>query len=250
MIDIRKLWGCILSHVDSSFYAGHRERLRQKFLDDKLADYELLESLLGYVIPRRDVRPLARGLIHRFGGIHDVFMATLDDLMQFPGIGRNTAIFLKMVHKLMILEYRHSITDMPVFHNRKIVLNYCRTQLSCKDVEELHVLYLDDSYRLIQDDLHTTGTIDMSMVYRREIAKKALNLNSRNIVLIHNHPISGKPFSMTDIRMTQDLEEFLKPLGISIYDHFVVSDGIVYSARDMNLFKEPLDQNKLATSQI
>lgn len=219
-------------------------------MNGQLADYELLESLLGYVIPRRDVRPLSRGLIHRFGGIHDVFMAKIEDLMEFPGVGRNTAIFIKMVHKLMIMEYRHATADAPVFHNEKIMHNYCRTYLNTKDVEECHVLYLDQFHKLLKDEQHSTGTIDTAMVYYREIAKQALNLKASNIVMVHNHPISSQPFSTQDIAMTTDLIDFLAPLGVAVYDHLVVSDGIVYSARAMNYLRQMKDQNKPATSHI
>ncbi len=86
---------------DTDFHTGHRERLRQKFLDGKLADYELLEMLLGYAIPRRDVRPLARGLMAQFGGVHQILSAPLDKLVAFRGMGRNTAIFLKSINQII-----------------------------------------------------------------------------------------------------------------------------------------------------
>ena len=85
---------------DSNFYNGHRERLRQKFLDDKLAEYEKLELMLGYVVPRRDMRPLAHALIKKFGSIGQVLTASYQDLTSFPGVGKNIAIFLKLVHLL------------------------------------------------------------------------------------------------------------------------------------------------------
>ena len=127
---------------NEKFYAGHRERLRAKFLDGKLADYEKLELLLAYVIPRRDVRPLARSLIKQFGGVYQVFTAPVKDLMSCKGIGQNTATFIKLVHEMMTVNYKYQLRDTPIFHDEKILHNYCRMVLGGKPIEELHILYL------------------------------------------------------------------------------------------------------------
>lgn len=223
--------------TNTDFHTGHRNRLRQKFLDDKLADYELLELMLGYVIPRRDVRPLARGLIKQFGGINQILTAPLDDLIAFPGMGRNTAIFFKVINHIMIIGYAEKLKERPVFHNEQILTNYCRAVLSGKTVEEFHVLYLDDEMRLVADDVHTRGTSDESAVYQREILKRALVLNTSCIVMLHNHPTPGRSFSTDDVNTTLAVEKFLGAVGVRLYDHYVVSGGIVYSMRGMHLLK-------------
>lgn len=226
-----------MSEKDKSFHAGHRERLRQKFLDGKLADYELLEALLGYAIPRRDVRPLARGLIKKFGCIHNIICAPIDQLIEFPGMGPNTAIFLKMLQALTHIDYSNQLMERPVFHNDKIMMNYFRNMLMGKTVEEMHVLYLDAQYCLLQDDLQSSGTVDATSFYPREIVKRALNLNAKYVVLVHNHPGSASCFSRDDIESTQSLDELLRRVDLCVYDHYLVSGGIVYSAKDMNLLK-------------
>lgn len=223
--------------TDLSFHVGHRERLRQKFLDGKLADYELLELLLTYVIPRRDVRPLARGLIARFGGVYPVLTAPIGDLMAYDGVGKNVAIFIKSIHQIMILGYRADLDSRPVFHNEKILRNYCLLQLSGKTQEEIHILYLDDEMRLLADDLHSMGTSDWAAAYPREILRRALELNAHSIVMMHNHPRPNTSFSTADIELTDKVSDMLAPLGIHVYDHFVVSGGVVYSARNLFLIK-------------
>lgn len=222
---------------DLDFHLGHRERLRQKFLDNKLADYEKLELLLGFVIPRRDVRPLARGLLAKFGGISQILTAPIEKLTEYKGIGKNTAIFIKLIHSIMISGYKAHLDETPAFHDDKILANYCKLLLSGKNVEEFHVLYFDSRMHLLADDLHSVGTIDWTAVYPREIVKRALDVNAKYVLLLHNHPTPNTSFSSDDIRLTTQVQEVLKPLDIDLYDHYVVSGGIVYSARNLFLLK-------------
>ena len=220
---------------DENFYAGHRDRLRAKFLDGQLADYEKLELLLAYAIPRRDVRPLARSLVKQFGGVYQVLSASVDDLTAVKGIGNNTAVFIKLVQQMMTINYRGQLKETPIFHNETILHNYCRIIVAGKTVEELHILYLDSNLKLVTDEIHSTGTVDSSAVYPREIARRALELNARSIVMVHNHPTSNNSFSRDDIEITTLVRSVLAGLNIELYDHFVVSGDIVYSARQMHL---------------
>ncbi len=94
-----------LKSDNADFRVGHRERLRQKFLAGQIADYELFELLLSYAIPRRDVRPLSRQLLKRYGSIYDVLTASVDSLVENPGIRENTAVFFKVIHQIMLKGY-------------------------------------------------------------------------------------------------------------------------------------------------
>ncbi|MBO7643250.1 MAG: RadC family protein [Alphaproteobacteria bacterium] len=211
--------------------SGHRDRLRDKFLSDHLADYEKLELLLSYAIPRRDVRPLARGLVKEFGGVYQVLTAPIENLMAFKGIGRNTAVFIKVVHQMMQIGYMGKLKETPVFHDEKVLHNYCRSVLAGKSVEEMHVLYLDTNLKLIADDTHTTGTVNESGVYPREIARRALQLNARSVIMMHNHPTSINSFSRDDLDVTARVQSVLKNLEIELYDHLLVVNGSVHSMR-------------------
>ena len=220
-----------------SLQSGHRARLRKKFLDGQLAEYEILELLLTYAIPRRDVRALSRQLYKKYGSLHQVLAATKESLMENDGIKENTATFFKVIYKLMELEYKMTLDTAPIFHNFEKLENYCKVLLCGKTVEEFHVFYLDGQYKLIKDELHSSGTIDWAAVYIREIAKKALDLNAQSIVMVHNHPTVGLSFSSQDILITQDLESALEKLNVKLYDHLLVSGDIIYSARNMHLLK-------------
>ena len=220
-----------------SLQSGHRARLRKKFLDGQLTEYELLELLLTYAIPRRDVRTLSRQLYKKYGTIHHLLSAPMESLMENEGIKENTATFFKVIHKLMELEYKVVLDTAPIFHNYEKLENYCKILLSGKPIEEFHVLYLDAHYKLIKDELHSSGTIDWAAVYIREIVKKALDLNAASIVMLHNHPSAYTSFSSQDIAITQELESALEKLGIGLYDHLLVSGDVIYSARNMHLLK-------------
>lgn len=223
-----------------SLQQGHRARLRQKFNDGQLSDYELLELLLTYAIPRRDVRVLSRRLHNKYGDIHHLISASKESLMDNDGIKENVATFLKVIYKIMTLEYKNTLDKAPIFHNYEKLENYCKILLGGKNIEEFHVFYLDGQYKLISDELHSSGTINWAAVYIREIVKKALDLNARNIVLLHNHPSAYTSFSTQDVQITQELANALEHLDINLYDHLLVSGDIIYSARNLHLFDTSL----------
>lgn len=215
---------------DTSFRAGHRERLRAKLESNKLTSYEKLELLLTYAIPRRDVKPIAHALLNRFGGIYKILHADLDALETVPGVGHNTALLIHLVHELIHVSYLERLADGAVLQNQEVVEQYCRNMLIGKSVEEFHVLYLDHDYRLIQDDMHSRGTAHQSSAYPREIAKRAAVLNASFVILAHNHPMSANTFSTDDIVLTDKIKEELSNLDIKYFDHYLVcGNGVIHS---------------------
>lgn len=222
-----------MSDTDTMFHAGHRARLKEKLQDDKLTSYEKLELLLTYAIPRRDVRPLARSLIQKFRSVYRVFTASIDDLESVPGVGHNTALLIHLVHQLMLVSHREVLTDSKVLSNTDVLKEYCRQLLTGKSIEEFHVLYLGTDGRLISDETHSRGTIDFAHAYPREVAKNAVRLNARSVVLVHNHPMSDNDFSSDDISLTTSIEQMLNHFDISLYDHLLVTArGTVFSMRE------------------
>lgn len=224
-----------MTQTDVSFHAGHRERMRQKFLDGKLADYELLELALSFAIPRRDVRILSRELMKKFGSVYQILTASVEELAAVPGMGPNSAIFIKVMQRMMTIGFREYLAKVPLFHDHNHFENYCRLQVGGKNVEELHVLYLDNRKCLLADDCHSVGTVNESSIYPREIARRALELGARCIALVHNHPTPCMSFSEQDTKATLDLMAVLSAVNITLYDHYVVSGSTVYSARNMHL---------------
>lgn len=221
---------------DLSLRAGHRERLRQNFLDDKLAKYETLELLLSYAIPRRDVRPLARMLYNKFGGMYPILSASIDDLCKVRGMGRNTAIFIKVIQKILLDGYECKFQDTNMLYDREQLCNFCKLMLGHKDIEEVHILYMDDMGRLLENQLHSTGTYDCSSLYDIEIVKHALYLGAKAVAVVHNHPRPNTSFSIQDKEVTVRLKAMLDAVGIKLVDHYVVSGDMLYSLSDFSVY--------------
>lgn len=212
---------------------GHRARLRQNFLDNNLAKYELLELLLSYAMPRKDVRPLARMLFKKFGGIYPILAADIKDLVMVDGVGENIALFIKVVHKILLEGYKCEMeNDKIILHDREQLNNYCLLMLGGKHIEEVHVLYMDVAGRMLKDELHNTGSIDYTDISPREIIKTALALDAKFVILVHNHPKPNCGFSYEDEVMTKQLEHTLELVNITLHDHYLVSGGMVYSMKD------------------
>lgn len=222
-----------MADKDLLFHNGHRERLREKLLDDKLTSYEKLELLLTYAIPRRDIRPLARSLIQKFRSVYYVFTASMDELLSVPGVGHSTAILIKLVHELMLVSYRDRLSDGIILTDPFVIQEYCRQLLVGQKTEEVHVLFLGAHRRLINSEKHSHGDFTKSGIVPGLIGRAALHNNAISIIIVHNHPLSDNDFSQEDIVATTMVEQLLNPLGIELYDHYLVkSNGTVVSLRE------------------
>ena len=206
-------------------YHGHRERLRARFRDagpDALSDYELLELVLSRAIPRRDVKPLAKDLVSRFGSFAEVIAAPRPLLLKEKGMGEATVTELKIVHAAAQRLAKGELRKRPVLSSWGHVLDYCRTAMAFSDKEEFRLLFLDKRNQLIADEVQQRGTVDHTPVYPREVVKRALELSATALILIHNHPSGDPTPSRADIQMTQAIIDVAKPLGIAVHDHIIV----------------------------
>jgi DNA repair protein RadC len=210
-------------------YHGHRQRLRQRFLaagSDAVSDYEVLELILFRAIPLRDVKPLAKELIARFGSFAEVISAPAERLKEVKGLGEAAITELKIVHAAATRLARGGVKQRPVLSSWSNVLDYCRAAMAFADKEQLRVLFLDKRNALIADEVQQTGTVDHTPVYPRELVKRALELSATAIVLVHNHPSGDPSPSRADIEMTKAIVEIARPLGIAVHDHLIVGkDG-------------------------
>jgi DNA repair protein RadC len=210
-------------------YLGHRERLRERFLDggpDAVTEYELLELILFRAIPRRDVKPLAKALIARFGSFAEVVSAPRPRLREIDGLGDAAIAEIQIVQAAANRLARGEVKKRMVLSSWSAVLDYCRTSMAFADKEQFRVLFLDKRNQVIADEVQQTGTVDHTPVYPREVIKRALELSATALILVHNHPSGDPTPSRADIQMTQAIVEIAKPLGISVHDHIIVGkDG-------------------------
>jgi DNA repair protein RadC len=210
-------------------YHGHRQRLRQRFLaagSEAVSDYEVLELILFRAIPLRDVKPLAKALIGKFGSFSEVISAPIERLKEVKGLGEAAITELKIVQAAATRLARGEVSGRPVLSSWSNVLDYCRTAMAFGEKEQLRILFLDKRNALIADEVQQTGTVDHTPVYPREVVKRALELSATAIVLVHNHPSGDPAPSRADIQMTQAIVEIARPLGIAVHDHLIVGkDG-------------------------
>ena len=214
-----------LSEPPGAHYHGHRERLRSRFREagaDALADYELLELLLFRALPRRDVKPLAKLLLARFGSFAEVLAAPPARLAEVEGLGDAAITELKIVQAAASRFTRGAVTRRPILSSWSAVIDYCRTAMGFADREQFRILFLDKRNQLIADELQQVGTVDHTPVYPREIVKRALELSATAVVLVHNHPSGDPTPSQADIQMTRAIVEVARPLGIAVHDHIIV----------------------------
>jgi DNA repair protein RadC len=219
-------------------YHGHRQRLRQRFLaagSEAVGDYELLELILFRAIPQRDVKPLAKELIAKFGSFPEAIAAPVERLREVKGLGEAAIAELKIVQAAATRLARGSVKQRPVLSSWSNVLDYCRAAMAFDDKERLRVLFLDKRNALIADEVQQTGTVDHTPVYPRELVKRALELSATAIVLVHNHPSGDPSPSRADIEMTLAIVEIAKPLGIAVHDHLIVGKDGHASLKAMKL---------------
>jgi len=210
-------------------YHGHRQRLRQRFLaagSEAVSDYEVLELILFRAIPLRDVKPLAKALIAKFGSFSEVISAPIERLKEVKGLGEAAITELKIVQAAANRLVRGEVKQRQVLSSWSNVLDYCRAAMAFESKEHFRILFLDKGNHLIADEQHQTGTVDHTPVYPREVVKRALELSASAIILVHNHPSGDPTPSQADIQMTKEIIAVASPLGIAVHDHLIVSkDG-------------------------
>jgi DNA repair protein RadC len=219
-------------------YLQHRERLRCRFLNggaDVLQDYELLEIILGAAIPRRDVKPLAKDLLTRFGGLAGIFSARPDDLTAVPGIGEVAATVLKAVEAAAIALQRSELEDRPLVTSWDQLTAYLRSAMGREQTEQFRILFLDTRNRLIRDEVQQRGTVNHTPVYPREVVRRALELGATAIILAHNHPSGDVTPSRADIDMTEKIVTAARALDITVHDHVIVAANRTLSFRTEGL---------------
>jgi DNA repair protein RadC len=176
---------------DKPHYSGHRQRLRERFRDagsSAVTDYEILEMLLFRSIPRADTKERAKALLKRFGSLAEVLGAPEHLIREVPGIGDAAALDLKVVAAAAQRMARGAIQGREVLASWTQVLDYCRASMAFEQREQFRILFLDKKNALIADEVQQTGTVDHTPVYPREVVRRALELSSTAIILVHNHP--------------------------------------------------------------
>ena len=213
---------------DKSSKIGHRNRLRLRFLKSGLAgfsDYEIVELLLSFLIPRKDVKPLAKDMIIHFGCLKNIFDARMDELMAIDGIGEYAAVGIKFMHAIHGMYVQGVAEELPIFDNVDSMSTLWKTRIGGLTKEVFEIAYLGSDLRILRDGIERmeSGTAVRTTIYPRKIAEAALKRNASAIVIAHNHPNGNAMPSDSDERITRTIKIALQYLDIRLIDHIIIS---------------------------
>lgn len=218
---------------------GHRERVRRKFLENGFngfEDYEVLELLLFYVIPRRDTKAIAKELIAKFKTLANVLKADNKELKTINGLGDVAITFLKMMGALPEKIYEDKLKNEKIIKddtnkitNKEILLNFLRNKIGYENVEKFYVIYLSSSNEVLAFEESSSGTLDRSSIYPREIYKRVIMENAKSIIIAHNHPSGNISPSKCDIDITNEIAKGLKNFGALLIEHIIITRDSYFS---------------------
>ena len=229
--------------------AGHRKRLRQKFLKSGLAgfhDYEIVELLLSLGTPRRDCKKQAKEAVERFKSLRGVLEASPEELQQIKGIGPHSAFGIKFMQELAREFLKEKLLDKPVYKSSQEIFDYLYHSMRDLKKEVFKVVYLNSQNQIIDIADLVKGTVDSSFVYPREAMEGAIRHNAASLVFVHNHPSGSPAPSESDKELTRDLVYAGAIMQIKILDHIVIGDNRYFSFAGEGLIeKYELDLLKL-----
>lgn len=212
--------------------AEHRERLRERFRSaggKGLSDYELVELLLTYAIPRKDVKPEAKRLIKRFGSLGGVLDASVEHLEEVAGVGPSSATLVRLVRELLSAYMAEGMSKRDVVSSPHAVIDFAQARLSGLPHEAFMVVYLNAKNEVLEHEVLNEGIVDRTVVYPRRVIEGALAHHAAALVLVHNHPSGHSDPSPEDKRLTRSICEAARTFDIRIVDHIIVAKGGYFS---------------------
>jgi DNA repair protein RadC len=223
---------------DAPDYIEHRKRLREKFLKagaEGFHDYELLELLLTFAIPRVDVKPPAKALVKRFGTLNAVLDATQSELESVRGMGPSSAVLIRLIKELFAAYLAERMEGKDVLSSPGAVVEFARVKLAGLPHEAFMVIYLNVKNRVIDHEVLQEGTVDRAIVYPREIIKAALTHKAAGLILSHNHPSGDPEPSQEDKHLTRAVIEAARTVEIRVLDHIIVGKNGYFSFQENRL---------------
>ena len=213
-------------------YSGHRIRIKERFLKSQkgtFSELELLEMILFWSIPRKDVKPTAKLLMASFGNIAGIINAGYDKLSAHKDIAKNTIINMLLIKEVLDRILQGEIMQKNILASWSSLIDYLRVSMGNSKTEELRILFLNKKNILIADEIQPYGTVDQTPIYPREVVKRALFHEASALILVHNHPSGNPSPSSADISVTKQIVEACNTFNISVHDHIIVTAKEIYS---------------------
>lgn len=223
---------------DKADFLEHRKRLKKKFVDtgiDAFHDYEILELLLTYAIPRKDVKSLAKRLIKHFGSLKKILDADMKDLEKLSGIKTHTAVLIKLVKEISSFYLKEKAAEQTQITCTKELLDFLINKMGGLKDEQFHVIYLNAQNKIIDIETVQEGIVNQTVVYPRKVLENALLRKASAIIMAHNHPSGYVKPSDSDIRLTRTIQEAAKILDILVHDHVIIGENKFFSFREEGL---------------
>lgn len=219
------------SDASPNLHTGHRARLRARLEREPLAvaDYEVLDLLLGYALTRRDTKPLAKELLRRFGSIRGALDARPDELAQTPGFGPGLMAFWRLIRELLARRAASPLLQRQVLATPGAVAALARERLAGCPHEESWLALVDAQNRLTSWERLRRGGVGSVLIQPRDVLEAALVRKASGIILVHNHPGGNPEPSRPDLELTAELQRMAPRLGLRFLDHVIVTDGDCYS---------------------
>jgi len=216
-------------------YIGHRQRIKTKYGKSGLngwLDYEVLELVLSYAIPRKDTKSIARELLLRFKSINGVLDADNRDLQSINGISKHTALFLNLLKDVSVLYMEERMFRRDLLSSPQVVYDYLKVSLKGLMDEGFKMLFLDNRNQLIAMETLKNGTVNQAIVFPRKIVERALYYNAVGVLVAHNHPSGSLEPSQEDQEVTKDIREALKTVDIALLDHIIIGGNEFFSFKE------------------
>ncbi|MGM0508488.1 MAG: RadC family protein [Fusobacteriota bacterium] len=212
---------------------GHRQRLRNRYKKkgiDSLLDYEILELLLTYAIPRKDCKIMAKKMLEKHGNLSTTLKASKKSLLNIKGIGESTYIFLKFIKDIQKIYLKETKIDNEYFINSTVdLVNYLKIDMDTLNKEVFRILLLNNQNKFLKDKELFEGTLDKSHIYPREIIEIIFNYDAKKVIFVHNHPSGKVNPSKADKEITRKMNNVLGALDIKLLDHLIIGKDGYYS---------------------
>ncbi len=223
---------------DKPHYHGHRQRLRARFLKGgaaALQDYELLELLLTYALPRQDTKPLAKELIKSFGSFTQILDAPPEKLQEVGGIGEASGALIRLVKACAEYYLKEDLLQRRKIPSLAVLVDYCRTAMGGLPDEQFRVLFLNSQNEIIAEEIVQEGTVNQTVVYPRKVLELALKHKAAGLILVHNHPSGSLTPSAADRELTKALIQACRGLNLTVHDHLIISRQGYFSLAEQNM---------------
>ena len=211
---------------------GHRSRIRERFTEhglDSFNDINALELLLFYSIPRKDTNEIAHRLLEHFGSLHEVFNASVKELMDVPGISYNSAVLVSLIPQMMKKCVISRTKDIKCINSSSDAASFLIPRFMNEQDEILLMLCLDNKRGIICCKEVSRGTVDSVDASSRRIAELALKQKAVSVIISHNHPGGIVVPSHEDDFVTKSIYKALHAVGIELEDHIIVVDEKYFS---------------------